>query len=332
MFRIKNNLIFLYAENARMKINEVARLLKNSSQRIKYSLNMMEKEGILYQPYCIFDYSFFGLVLFRVYFKGAYIGEKDKSDIIKKLAENNYIIAIYELSGEFDLVIEILAPNPSRFNKILKSISDLMPTLRNYKIILNLVTHIYPMLYLTKDEFLYQYVPTQIVIGGDRKVEDFNKKEMSIMQSILSKPKFRMTKLASESNLNIKTTKSILQNLKKRNIIRGFRYILDANKLGIHKFRLFIKLHNLNKEREESLMSYLLITKEIVQAHKTVGDWDLEIDIESFDKARIRKLTIEMRETFKDIIETFNIMEFYHYYKKSYLPKYIFKKENITFI
>ena len=74
-------------------------------------------------------------------------------------------------------------------------------------------------------------------------------------------------------------------------------------------------------------MDYLLKTKEIVQVHKTVGDWDLELDIESPDKTTVRKLTIEIREGFRDIIETFNIMEFYHYYKRSYLPKYLFEKQ-----
>ncbi len=329
MPKIKNNLIFLYREDARIKINEIARLLKKSSQRIKYSLKVMEKDGLIYNPYCVFDYSYFGLVLFRVYFKGAYISEKDKSDIIKKLSENEYVVSIYELSGEFDLVIEILAPNPSRFNKILKSISDQIPTLRHYKIILNLVTHIYPMFYLTKEEILQSYIPSQIIIGGDRNIEIFSEQELAIMKNLLNNPKIRMTALSKQSNLNIKTAKSILQNLKKKNIIKGFKYIIDSNKLQIYKFRLFLKLHNLSKEGEDALMDYLLKTKEIVQANKTVGDWDLEIDIESLDKTGIRKLTIEIRETFKDIIETFNIMEFYQYYTKAYLPKCFFLIENI---
>lgn len=327
MAETKNNLIFLYGENARIKIKELARLLKKSSQRIKYSLEVMKKEGVIYNPFCIFDYSYFGLILFKVYFSGAYISEKEKLDVIKKLTDNNYIVSIYELSGEFDLVIEIEAPNPSRFNKVLKHLSDLIPTLKHYKTILNLVTHVYPRFYLIKDEVLQLYLPPQIIIGGDRNLENFSEKELAVMKNLLDNPKLRMTTLAKQSNLNIKTAKSILQNLLQRNIIRGFKYIIDANKLRIYKFRLFLKLHNLSKEREEDLMNYLLKTKEIVQAHKTVGDWDLELDIESLDKTRIRQLTIEIREMFKDMIETFNMMEFYQHYTKSYLPNYFFKQK-----
>ena len=51
----------------------------------------------------------------------------------------------------------------------------------------------------------------------------------------------------------------------------------------------------------------------------------MELDIESLNKTRTRQLTVEMREIFKDIIETFNIMEFYQHYKRNYLPDYFFK-------
>ncbi len=327
MSKIRNDLVFIYGENARIKIKELAALLKKSSQRIKYSLKVMEKEGIIYNPYCIFDYSYFGLVLFRVYFKGAYISERDKSEIIKNLAENKYVVSIYQLSGEFDLVIEIEAPNPSRFNKVLKSISNLIPTLRHYKTILNMVTYLYPRLYLTKDESLQFRVPSHLIIGGDRELINFNEKEMIVMKNLLDNPKSRMTTLAKQSMFNVKTTKLVLENLRKKDVIKGFKYAIDTNKLEIYKFRLFLTLHNLSRDREEGLMSYLLKTKEIIQVHKTVGDWDMEIDIESLEKTRIRRLTIEIREIFKDIIETFNIMEFYQQYTKSYLPKYFFNQD-----
>ena len=69
MANIRRSLIYLISENARVKIKESASLFQKSSQRVKYSLKAMEKEEIIYHPYCIFDYSYFGLLLFRVYFK-----------------------------------------------------------------------------------------------------------------------------------------------------------------------------------------------------------------------------------------------------------------------
>lgn len=320
-------LLYLYSENARFKLKTISNLLKKSSQRLKYSLSAMEKEGIIDTPYCVFDYSYFGLVLFRVYFKGGYISEKDKAAIIKQLIENPYVVSVYELSGEFDLAVEIQSPNPSRFNKELKKVASLIPTLNNYKLVLNIVTHIYPKSYMVSNPEIFGSIEQEILIGGDRNVEVFNDKEKQIMEQLLYDPKIRLSVLAQKTKLNVKTISSILKGLKKKKIIRGFKYVANSNKLGIYKFRIFLKFHNVSQEREKQLLTYTLKTPEIVQVHKTVGDWDMEIDIESLDKVKIRQIIVQIREDFKDLIETFNSIEFYNYYKRSYLPKYFFQEQ-----
>jgi len=329
MIKFNNELIFLYSENARTKLKELSSTLQKSSQRLKYSLKGLNKEEVVYNPYCIFDYSQFGLVLFRVYFKGGYISENDKTEIIKKLNENPYVVSMYELSGEFDLAIEIESPNPSKFNKELRKVASLIPTLNKYKTLLNIVTHIYPRYYLTKNLELINKIPKEIIIGGDREKENFDNNEMAVIKNLLINPKSRLTFLAKQSNLNVKTFNSIFKELKKKKIIRSFKHIVNTDKLNIYKFRLFLKIHNLNDEREKQLMDYMLETNEVVQLNKTVGDWNMEVDIESLDKEKIKQIIIQIRSNFKDLIEDFNIIEFYKYYKKTYLPDYLFSEKEV---
>ena len=164
------------------------------------------------------------------------------------------------------------------------------------------------------------------LIGGDREREMFNKNEKNVIKNLIIDSRIRIMDLAKKSELNVKTVKGILKSLVKRNIIRGFKYNVDTNKLGISKSRLFLKLHNLILDRESELMKYMLNTKEIVHVNKTVGDWDVEVDIESFDKNKIRYITMQIRELFSDLVERFNLIEFYKYYKRSYLPSYVFKE------
>lgn len=326
MVKIDYGLVYLQAENARIGLRGLSHHLKKTPQRLKYSISSLEKEGIIKNPYCIFDYSYFGLILFRVYFKGGYISDKDKDNIIRELSDNPYIVSIYELTGEFDLAVEFASPNPSKFNKELKKIAVLTPTLNDYKITLNLVTHVYPRHYLTKNADL-QKLNTERILGGDRIREEFNMNEMKVMKNLLYNPTMRLMEFAESTELNVKTVKSVLNNLIKKNVIKGFKYMIDTNKLGINKCRLFLKLHNLSAEREGQLMTYFLKINEIVQVNKTVGDWDMEVDIEAIDKVKVRYIIREIREEFKDLIERFNLIEFYNYYKRSYLPLYLFREK-----
>ena len=57
MNKIDHSLLFLRSENARMSFKELSRLLKKSPQLLKYSVSMLEKEGIIHHPFYIFDYS-----------------------------------------------------------------------------------------------------------------------------------------------------------------------------------------------------------------------------------------------------------------------------------
>ena len=323
MTKLDHSLIYLKSENARISLKGLSNYLKKSIQRLKYSVSSLEREGVLSKPYCVFDYSYFGLILFRIYFKEGYVNEQSKKGIIDLLDSNPYITSIYELIGEFGLVVEFASPNPSKFNKELKKLIELDETLNDYKVALNIVTHIYPRQYLIKDTKL-QFYNLERVIGGDRNVETFNKNEISIIKNLFLTPTISLTNLSRKSNLNIKTVKSVMSNLTSRNVVKGFKYVVDKNKIEIYNFRLFLKLHNLTAEKEAEFMKYMVSTKDIIQLNKTVGDWDIEIDIESLDKNRIREIILETREKFKDIIEKFNLIEIYKCHKKSYLPKYLF--------
>ena len=261
-----------------------------------------------------------------MYFKGGYISEKDRTAIISTLQKNPYTVAIYELSGEFDLAIEMESPNPSRFNKELKKAISALPTLNNYKIVLNVVTHIYPRTYLLSSS-PPRGEEQEIVVGGDREVMTFAKEDLQLMAALLQQPRIRYASLAKQTSLNVKTVRNMLAHLQAQKVIRGFRYTIDTTKIGVQKMRLFLKLHNISKERETQLLTHFLKTKEVVQVNKTVGDWDMEVDLEAPDKNVLRRLIITMREEFKDLIQTFNSIEFYQMYKRSYLPGYLFKKE-----
>src|SRR3989338_6746408 len=115
MAKVDTSLIYLLTENARMTLKDFAVYLRKSPQRLKYSISTLQKEGYIADSFSVIDYSYFGLLLFRVYFKGAYVSEKEKNEIVQELKNNSFIVSVYELTGEYDLIAEFASPNPSKF-------------------------------------------------------------------------------------------------------------------------------------------------------------------------------------------------------------------------
>jgi DNA-binding Lrp family transcriptional regulator len=325
MPKIDYNLLYLRSENARMPLRSLSRHLRRSPQSIKYAVGALERDRILRQPYCIFDYSYFGLILFRVYFKGGYVSGEDKLRIITELNNNPYVASIYEFTGEYDLAVEFLSPNPSKFNKEFKKSLSVLPTLNDYKVTLNLVTHICPRRYLTKAAAL-KILFIERVVGGDREQIVISENEKKIVHALLDEPVANLSQLSEHAKLHPRTVGTCIQALVKRRIIQGVKWLINTEQIGISRCRLFLKLHNLSFETEAKVVEFLLDRSEVVQINKTVGDWDIEVDIESFDRTRTRALIMEIRGGFRDFIERFNLIDFETYHKREYLPRYLFEE------
>lgn len=307
-------LVHALAEDARSRLSTVSQQTKKSQQRLKYSMSVMVKDGILSHPHAVLDYAYFGLLLFKVYFKGVWLDDSYTSSVIARLRKNPSVVAIHELYGAFDLSIEMLAPNPSRFNKELVELCRTVPGLDSHATLLNVVTHIYPRSYLVGGART-----GQIIIGGDRMLRVFSPEESALINALVKRPLAGRTILAKEVGVHVRTSNKLLDGLVSAKVVRGFKYVLDTEKLGISCVLLFFKLHTRAQEREAELLEYCFATKEIVQASKTVGDWDIEIAIESLTSARVRSVITTIRQRFKDIIQTYSFMEMVRCHKRAYL-------------
>ncbi|MBN2567440.1 Lrp/AsnC family transcriptional regulator [Candidatus Woesearchaeota archaeon] len=314
------DLVFLRAEDARCRLKELARLLRKSSQLVKYRVSSLLRRGVLFDPYCVVDYAYLGLLLFKVYIKGAYVGEKDKAAMIRRLGEDPDVVAVYELGGEYDLVIEVMAENPSRFGKVVRRLVDHNPTLRHHTVALNVVTHLYPRQYLVRKLPSLSSIKPEIIIGGDREPKALSPQERAALRALVLNPTMGVSRLAKEAEINPATMRKIMRLLRKARVVRGCRYSVDVGGIGASQYRIFLSLHNLTAEREEGLFDAFREAKEVINASKTIGDWDLEVDVASLDAPAVRRLTMELRERFKDIIASFNITEFYQGHVRRYLP------------
>lgn len=326
MRKIDLNLVHMRSAAARMSLKDIAKHFHKTPQRTKYTLSLLEKENILRNPHCLIDYSVFDILVFRVYIKGGYVRDQEKTKMIEQLSHNSSILSIIEFEGEYDFAVEVGIRHPSELRSHLSSLLRTIPSVTDYKVLLNLSTYLYSSNYLTKEPPL-DTVPS-IIIGGERNPEHINTRELQVIEQLITNPLARLSHLAKTTSLHEKTVKHIIDTLTEQKIIRGFRYVRDLEKLNITKRRLFLKLHNISQEREKSLLLFFEQTPEIVQADFTIGDWDIELDIESIEKSKIRYIIVKLRDEFKDIIERFNLIDWYTTYQRTYLPQWLFK--NLT--
>lgn len=319
--KIDKRLLYFYGENCRLSLSKIAKKIRKSPQLVKYTINRLEKNEIIPFYYTVVDYSCFDMLLFKVYFKGGCSKSSELNLLVRKLMENPYVTSIYEIGGQYDLLVEFMAQNPSKFNKELKMLIKEHDELNNYDIIINVVSHLYPREYLMPrnkkpDEIA---IPSEIIVGGDRDKIVLNDKEKRILFAFVENPKIRLTSIASKLGINIKTVISVIKSLKSKKIIRACKSALDMEKCNLINNKIALKLHNIEPERENRMLDFCLNNPNIVKLSKTIGAWDVEIDVETSSPTDFREIYLKIREEFKDVIRSFNSYRMYRMFKHKYL-------------
>ena len=184
-------------------------------------------------------------------------------------------------------------------------------------------SHLFPRYYLSKD--INSVIKNEIIIGGDKKPFKPTDDEAKFLETLADNPKAKISSISKITGLSKRACRIIFNKLTKLEIICGVKALVNTQLLGIQRSRLFLKLRAVSPEEEKKMIRYFRTKKEVIHVHRTVGDWNLELDVEAKTKEIIRKMTIDMREKHGDIIEGFNIIDFHGYYYRRYIPKWIKK-------
>jgi len=304
-------------------LSKIAKKIHKSPQIVKYTVSRLEKEGIISFYYTIVDYACFDMLLFKVYFMGGCSTSSELKLLIKKLMQNPYVTSVYEIGGQYDLLVEFMAQNPSKFNKELKLLIKEHDGLNNYDVIINVVSHIYPMDYLMPNhkEFSELSHSLKIIIGGDRDRITLSNNEEEVLSTLVRDPKIRLTTIASKLKINIKTVMAVIKSLESKKVIRAYKSALNMQKCNLIKNKITLKLHNINIKKEKNMLNFCLNNPNIVKFSKTIGAWDIEIDIETSSPIEFREIYLKIREEFKEVIRSFNSYRIYKVFKHSYLAE-----------
>ena len=196
--------------------------------------------------------------------------------------------------------------------------------LQNYSVLTTIVLRNFGRKYLFSNQ---ANLPREVIIGGDKKPESLDSIDLNILSLIAENARISAVEISNKLELTAKTVIERIKKLLKRKIIRRFRAAINIRETGNMAFILTIKSHNVVPEIEDKLISYLKMHPNVVNVTKTLGEWDLEIQIEVKSWYRYRKIVMEIRQRFKSLIKEIESIPIYkNYHKINYFPKFLIEK------
>ncbi|MBN1385997.1 Lrp/AsnC family transcriptional regulator [Candidatus Woesearchaeota archaeon] len=315
---IERKVIAGLERDARAHFSKIGKKMRKSQQQVSYTVNSLEKQGIIKGYYTIIDYSKLDVLHFRAYFKVSYISEKKMEELARSMASEPMTCFVATCGGEYDLIATFLAKNPSQFNKALHKIMEKHPRhLQNFTVLTTVVARGSGRKYL----FSNTNTLTEDIYGGDREAEKIDELDMRLLERLSANARESALKLAAKLGTTSKTVIERIKRMQDRLVIRSFRPLLDLQSAGYKRSLLTIRYHNITAEKENELINFLNAHPNVLRLFKTIGEWDVEVELEGEDAQKLRKIEMEIRERFAALIQTIRIIPLYDVHKINYFPK-----------
>ncbi len=306
--------------NSRYPFSNQQYKLKKKQQLLSYTLKSLIKKGIVKSFYTLIDYSRFDVLNFRVYFKVNFLSEQKYKELVDFFVDNPYTSKVISCSGQYDLICVFFAKNASQFNKILRSFMEKFPDqLQNYMILTSVVAHEFGKKYL----FDKNNEPIDIVIGGDRVPEKFDKNDLLLIDMLSNNARVNSVDVAKKLNITSRSVINKIKALEKKSVIKGYRPIINLEKIGYGSNLLLIKYHNVSTKIEKELTNFLALHSNVVSYIKVFGNHDLEVVVDTKNQFEYRKIEIEIRQKFANLIHNIENVPIFSVHKINFFPQFI---------
>lgn len=135
MDEIDEVLLNLLRENSRLSLTEIANKLGISVPAAKYRLQKLERKGIIKKYSIEIDYEKLGYGIIALV--GVSIEPLKRREVIKTLLEKEGVLKIYEVTGEYDIILKIVTENISTLREFLTvDLGNTEGVLRTYTMVI----------------------------------------------------------------------------------------------------------------------------------------------------------------------------------------------------
>lgn len=303
--KLDRQILSIIELDARIPISELARKARTSRTVAEYRLKQFEENGIVRGYYCLLDPSRFGLTVWKLWLSFHKISQDERSKFFMYIEKHPRIWWYAECAGVYDVVLCVLAKTPHDFNNFFNTLQDKHSNIiGDSTILINVSFEYHTRGYLTNSqskliESSFQEKPLIKKISDDA---------IHILKLLSINSRISYSEISQKTKKNVKTIKSIIQELKKSGVIVYFRPSIDTPKLGYEYYKVLLYLHNPRGGILPSIVYWCRLKKNIVAIISCVGPWQLELEIEIDTFRNLCTLLTELKDQFPDVVKSYDTL------------------------
>jgi len=303
--------------NARQTNSRIGKNLKLSQQVISYKVNNLIKREVIKGFFTIINFNQLGFSNFGVLIKLSKLNNLDKERFIKELEKSKNILLVNECGGKWDIILNVLAKNPSHFEEILTYLINKHGNkILNYDAYVTLSGTNLGRKYITESTGH----PRNLFTSRDAAFE-LSELDMKILKELSKNARLNASMLEGKIGTNYKTIINRIKKLEEKNIIIGFKPLIDISKLGYFTSKFYLEINRLNEEENKKFIEFLNKKENIIGTIKMIGKWNYSIGVETRSQEEIWEIYKEIQSFLGEKIREIELIPIFQKHMYNYFPE-----------
>jgi len=308
-----------YTDNARMPIGQLAKQIGVSREVAAYRLKRLKKFGIMPRIVARVDMTRFYSTAYIMYLRFSKLDENILRETAQFFKKNPYVMWAASLGGEYDIGTSFLARTPHDLAEFMHSMEqtfgknlqqyDLFPYETELK-------NTYRVFFTTKplqlSEAVLQFTPPKNI--------ELDEKDKLILYALSKDAELTNKQLGELAGLSEEAVRLRKRNYEKTGMIKGYRAIIDLQKIGLSAYYLFLKFENMNNALSKKIETYMQLNNNINYCAKIIGKFNVQACAWATSQTHYQAILQDLRNTFSDSLSEFRSQIIFTEHKHTYFP------------
>ena len=307
-------ILYELSKDARLSASKIARKAGVSKDVAVYTISKLLKGNVVRQLFTLINTEALGFTRHELYIKLK--SEEREKELISYLKDHQMFMWARSSLGDWDLLTEFYARDNLEYEKTLREISTKFgSSIKKMNSAVVLREHCFPL-----KSIGYKEEEHSIEEPSSEKPK-LDKEDFKILKQLSSNARISIVEIAKTTKLSPDAVIYRIKNLIKNKMILGYRVAVDEALLGFSKYKILLKLGNINEQTYSKLLTFLKMQKSMQYIKRCVGEWDFSITILAKDTKELRKTILDIKSNLKQALDDYKILILFEEHKNTYFPE-----------
>lgn len=304
--------------NARQSSSEIGKKVGLSKQVVAYRINKMLENKAIKKFYTVLDTSKLGYATYKIFIRLQNVDVEKQNEIVDYIKNHEHVQFFMTSDGMFDLVFNILAKDITELYNILKELEN---AFGDYIAEKDMMMMVFSSFFFR--DYLINRQSDELrgeMHFGSSEVSDIDENDKKILHCLGIDARMPLIEIANNMGISADSVSIKIKRMEKLEIINNYILLPNFALLGQTSYKVLFALRNLTEEKEKAFLEYCRIQPNIWFHSKSLGNWDLEINLDVDNASEFRKIMMEIKSQFSHIIKGYNTLQVSEIHKFNFYP------------